>query len=91
MTYTIPCPKGIGEIKDLLPASAPIRLSAVKPTGKERILTFTVTPMHSFDAGGTNRNKLVSELWSSVAPHLTHNSTCVLRQHGRQTVLQINL
>ena len=90
MSYTIPCPKRACELSDLLPKTAPIRLSAIAPEGKERELVFIATPEHSFESGA-NRDRTLAKFWETVSPHLKHSSTCILRQHGRQTVLQINI
>lgn len=88
--YTIPCPTKLRELHELLPRDSAIRLSCLD--GDSHLgFEYIIAPRHCFNYLREHRKAFIADFWSDVQHRLTHKSTCVLRQHGRQTVLQYNL
>ena len=87
--FSITCPESQHDLHNLLPTSGPIRLSSVKYDPHLGI-KFTVTPQHCFSKEQATRNMFIAKFWENVSPHINRDTTCIVRQHGRQTTLQLN-
>ncbi len=87
--FSIPAPENLQAFRDLLPDHAPFRLSSVT-TDPELGVVFTSAPQHCFSSKRTDRDKITSDFWSGIAPHIAADTVCIIRQHGQQTVLQLN-
>lgn len=88
--YTIPVPKRLSELHDLLPRDSAIRLSCLE-RDSHLGSSYVVYPRHQFTTDREKRRHFIAQFWEDVREHINHESTCVLRQHGRQAVLQFNL
>lgn len=88
MSNHIPCPTSLKELTELLDTTQPLRLSAIKVMGKEKIQTFVYPPKHCFTYD--ERKNLIKDFWDSIKNQLNNKTTCVLRVHGNQLVLQLN-
>ena len=88
--YGIPCPSRLNHLKELLPASAPIRLACTQQVDKFGI-EYIAYPQHCFSLEKETRSTFIEKFWETVEPLIRHDTVCVIRQHGRQTVLQLNI
>ena len=88
--YTTPCPTKLRELHELLPRDSAIRLSCLE-RDSHLGSSYIVYPRHQFTTERKQHNHFIATFWDDVQAHLTHKTTCVLRQHGKQTVLQLNL
>ncbi len=87
--FCIPAPTTLLELSELLSVVNPLRLSATV-LDPELGVQFTVYPRHCFSDLQEDRDHFIADFWQSAAPHLNSNTECILRQHGHQTVLQLN-
>lgn len=88
--FTIPCPTKLRELHELLPRDSAIRLSCLD-SDSHLGSSFIVYPRHQFTTDREKRSHFITNFWDEVKQHIDHKTTCVLRQHGKQTVLQLNL
>ena len=87
--FSIPCPQSLQDLHNLLPNSGPIPLSSVE-YDQHLGIKFTVTPQHCFSNEMSIRNIFIANFWENASPHINRDTTCIVRQYGRQTVLQLN-
>lgn len=88
--YTIPCPTKLRELHELLHRNSAIRLSCLERDSHLGSY-YVVPPRHQFTNEREQRSHFITAFWGDVQSRLMHKTTCVLRQHGKQAVLQLNL
>lgn len=89
--FSVPCPTKLRELHELLPRNSAIRLSCLDSGDSHLGYEYIIEPRHQFSTEREQRNHFITNFWEEVEPHLTYTATCVLRKHGKQTVLQFNL
>ncbi|SSW79422.1 Uncharacterised protein [Klebsiella pneumoniae] len=88
--YGIPCPQKLSHLKELLPASAPIRLACLKTEDRDGSF-FLCDPQNCFSNDKQRRSDFIDKFWEQAERYIRHDTQCIIRQHGRQTVLQLNI
>lgn len=88
--YSIPCPCHLKDLRDLLPHRTPIRLSAIKGDVKLGA-DYIYPPTHYFGDDVKLYDALTRDFWVNTYPRITDSTECILRKHGKQTVIQFNL
>lgn len=87
--FSIPAPANLRELRSLLAVVNPIRLSATVLDSNLGV-KFVVYPEHCFSDVQATRDQFIADFWERANPYTNRNTECIIRQHGNQTVLQLN-